>query len=304
MAEEYGNWIVETDWLASHLNAPDIIVLDATWRPPSAEVSARADYEREHIPGAIYFDIDKVADSASSLPHMLPSAVQFSSMMRKMGIGDGMRIVIYDREGLFSAARAWWMFRVMGVRDVAVLNGGLKKWMAEGREVEDMPPPPRTARHFTARMDARLVRNMSEVLSAVQNGQPQIVDARSRERFLGLEENPPENMRIGHIPGSVNLHFARLINEDGTIKDPETIRQLFIESGVDLGKPVITTCGSGVTAAILSLALSLIGHEQWSLYDGSWSEWGADPNAPVERAEAAPQTTPEGGAGTGAESAA
>ena len=300
MAEEYGNWIVETDWLAAHLKAPDIVVLDATWRPPSAETGAFAAYQGEHIPGAVYFDIDAVADTASDLPHMLPSSVKFSSMVRKMGIGDGMHIVVYDRDGLFSAARAWWMFRVMGVKEVSVLNGGLKKWMAEGRDIEDLPPPPRTARHFTARIDARLVRDMAEVAATVQNGRPQIVDARSRERFAGVEEEPREGMRAGHIPGSINLHFAQLINADGTLKDPDALRQIFIAGGVDLGQPMITTCGSGVTAAILALGLSQIGHDQWSLYDGSWSEWGADPNMPIERSETAAGTA----AGTGVESAA
>ncbi len=300
MSAENKNWLVETDWLEAHLNAPDIVVLDATWRLPSAEVKARTAYESEHIPGAIYFDIDEVADTSSDLPHMLPSSVKFSSMMRKMGIGDGMRIIVYDRVGIFSAARVWWMFRVMGVRDVAVLNGGLKKWIAEGREVSSMPPAPRTQRHFTARMDARLVRDKSDMAGAVQQCEPQIVDARSQKRYLGLDEEPREGVRAGHIPGSSNLHYELLVNEDGTLKDPESLRQIFTANGIDLAQPVITTCGSGITAAILSLGLSQIGHENWSVYDGSWTEWGADHSLPLEKSE--PDS--EAGSGPRAESAA
>ena len=284
MPDDHGKWIVETDWLEQHLAAPDLVVLDASWCGPSSDRNARTEYENEHIPGALYFDIDEIADTNAPLAHTLPSSVKFSSMVRKMGIGDGMRIVVYDRDGLFSAARAWWMFRVMGVKEVSVLNGGLKKWLAENRAIEDLPPTPRGQRHFTARVDAQLLREMSDVAGAVQHKAPQIVDARSAERFMGQVEADSDDMRVGHIPGSTNLPYAMLLNEDGTLKDTDTIRQLFESAGVDLNQPIITTCGSGITAAILSLSLSLLGHRQWSLYDGSWAEWGANHDLPIATA--------------------
>jgi len=285
MIDDRGKWIVETDWLEEHLNAPDLIVLDASWYMTSSERDAKAEYDAAHIPGAIYFDIDTVADTDAALPHTLPSSVKFSSIVRKMGIGDGMRIVVYDADGLFSAARVWWMFRVMGKTEVSILNGGLKKWIAEDRETEDLPPAPRTPRHFTARVNAQLLRDTRDVASAVQYKDPQILDARSTERFLGQLESDEPDIRVGHIPGSYNLPYPLFVNEDGTIKDNDAIRQLFEASGIDIKKPVITTCGSGITAAILGLGLSVLGHRQWSLYDGSWAEWGADHNLPIETSE-------------------
>lgn len=217
-------WIVETDWLAAHLNSPDVIVLDGSMHLPTSGRNAKAEYAAGHIPGAIYFDIDAIADKSNPLPHMLPSTVQFASQMKKMGIGDGMRIVVYDSEGLYSAARVWWMFRIMGHDDVAVLNGGLKKWKAEGRAIEDMPPARRTERHFTPRFRAGLVREAGEVKALIGNPTVQIVDARAAARFEGSVPEPRAGLRSGHIPSSRNVPFATLLNADGTLKSLEGLR--------------------------------------------------------------------------------
>lgn len=274
--------LVSTQWLAERLNAPDIVILDASYYLPDAGRDARAEYDEQHIPGAIFFDIDEISDPASDLPHTMPPPEMFSSRMRKMGIGDGMRIVVYDGAGLFSAARAWWMFRTFGKTDVAILDGGFPKWLAEGHPVEDMPPPRRQERHFTARYSASSVRAKAEVASAISDGSAQIADARSPARFLAQEPEPRPGMRGGHMPGARNVHYKTLLNPDGTVKGTDQIASVFTEAGIDLGKPVITSCGSGVTAAILSLGLTLTGHAPHSLYDGSWAEWGSDPDTPIE----------------------
>jgi thiosulfate/3-mercaptopyruvate sulfurtransferase len=275
-------WLVETDWLADHLDAPDLVVLDASWHMPGEGRSAYQEYLTERIPGALFFDIDEVADTVSNLPHMLPAPEKFSSRMRSMGIGDGCRIIVYDSKGLFSAARAWWTFRVMGVEDVAVLNGGLPKWKAERRPVESGPPPHRGTRHFTSRRNAALVRDMADMKSIVGKGSAQIVDARCPERFAGKTDEPRPGLRAGHIPGARNLPYARLLNKNGTLKSPDELEQLFADAKVDLSKPIVTSCGSGVTAAVLALALAVIGHRKTAVYDGSWAEWGADESAPIE----------------------
>lgn len=274
--------LVSTDWLADHLGAPDVRILDGTYRLPGQGGDPKADYESAHIPGARFFDIDEIADSASPLPHMLPPVEKFVSRVRAMGIGDGHRVVVYDQDGLFSAARVWWTFRVFGVADVAVLDGGLRKWLAEGRPVEDMPPAPRD-RHFTARRDASLVRDVTQVAAALKLRDAQIVDARSPARFRGEEPEVRPGLRSGHMPGATNVHYALLLNPDGTMKGVEETRRIFEEAGVDLARPIVTSCGSGVTAAILALALERLGHRKWSVYDGSWAEWGAYPDLAVER---------------------
>ncbi|MEM6421320.1 MAG: sulfurtransferase, partial [Pseudomonadota bacterium] len=253
MAQD-GN-LVSTDWLADHLGAPDVRVLDASYYLPDEGLDPRREYTAAHIPGARFFDIDEIADAKSELPHMLPPVEKFVARIRAMGIGDGHRVVVYDQKGLFSAARVWWTFRVFGHLDVVVLDGGLPKWVAEGRAVEDMPPDPRD-RHFTARRDASLVRDVTQVALQVKLGEEQLVDARSPGRFEGSEAEPRPGMRSGHIPGSVNLHYRRLLNADNTMKPPAELRAQFEEAGVDLARPIITTCGSGVTAAILTLALA------------------------------------------------
>lgn len=281
MADMSKTWLVETDWLADHLSAPDLIVFDGSWHLPPEKRDARAEYEAEHIPGALFFDIDEICDTDSPLPHMLPSPEKFSSRMRRMGVGDGLRIVIYDSAGMFSAARVWWTFRVMGARDVAVLNGGLPKWKAEGRPVEDMPPLARSERHFTARRNGALVRDRDDVLAIANGGSDQIVDARSAGRFTGTAPEPRPGLRSGHIPGSKNVPYDILLNPDGTFKSAAQIEAIFQGAGVDVTKPVVTTCGTGVTASIVSLALAIIGQPDTAVYDGSWTEWGADESLPI-----------------------
>jgi len=276
------NWLVETDWLAEHLHSPGVIVLDGSLHLPTSGRNARAEYTAGHIPGALFFDIDEIADKKSPLPHTLPSTVQFASQMKKMGIGDGMRIIAYDSEGFYSAARVWWMFRIMGHEDVAVLNGGLKKWKAEGRDLEDGPAAPRQSRHFTPRFNAMLVRDKAEVLELTQSKAMQIVDARSAERWRGEAKEPRAGLRSGRIPGSLNVPFAALTNADGTMKSDAELAKIFAAAGVDVGKPVVASCGSGVTAGVVAFALARLGNADAAVYDGSWSEWGLEGGPPIE----------------------
>ncbi|MGI9379988.1 MAG: 3-mercaptopyruvate sulfurtransferase [Methyloligellaceae bacterium] len=274
-------WLVETDWLAEHLEAPDVVILDASWHLPTENREAHAEFLEAHIPGALYFDIDRISESSSDLPHMLPSPIQFSSQMRKMGIGDGMRLVVYDTPGMFSAARVWWMFRTMGHSNVQVLNGGFKKWTTEQRPVEQGEPIARGERHFTARLDRGLVRDLDDMKITVAENSAQILDARAPERFLGEEPEFRPGLRSGHIPGSKNFHYRLLINDDGTMKSAREIESLFQDSEISVEDPIITTCGSGVTASVLALALALVG-KQSAVYDGSWSEWGGIKELPIE----------------------
>lgn len=265
--------LVSTDWLAAHLKDPDLRILDASWYLPDMGRDARAEYEAAHIPGARFFDIDEISDHRSSLPHMAPPPEKFVSRMRAMGVGDGHQVVVYDGAGLFSAARVWWLFRLMGKTDVAVLDGGFPKWQAEGRPVEDMPPVLRD-RHMTVSRQAHLVKDVTQVAAAAKLGDHEIIDARSPERFRGDVPEPRPGLRAGHIPNSRNVHYRSLLNADGTMLPPDELRRVFEAAGVDLSKPAITTCGSGVTAAILNLALERIGKRDHALYDGSWAEWG------------------------------
>jgi thiosulfate/3-mercaptopyruvate sulfurtransferase len=274
--------LVSTDWLAQHIKDPDLRIIDASWHMPATERDAKAEYDRAHIPGARFFDIDEISDHRSDLPHMAPPVEKFISRMRAMGIGDGHQVVVYDSTGLFSAARVWWTFRLMGKMDVAVLDGGLPKWQAEGREIEDMPPMVRD-RHITVQRQSGLVKDVTQVASASKLAETEIIDARSAARFKGEAAEPRPGLRSGHIPNSKNVPYGDLLNTNGTMKAAPALKSAFEAAGVDLSKPAITTCGSGVTAAILSLGLERIGHHNHALYDGSWSEWGMFDDLPIAK---------------------
>ena len=284
MASNDPKTLVSTEWLAAHLKDPDLRILDGTYHMPGTDRDGLAEYHAAHIPGARYFDIDDIADARSELPHMAPPVEKFMSRLRAMGVGDGHQVVVYDMHGMTTAPRVWWMFKLMGQDNVAVLDGGFPKWQAEGREIEDLPPVIRD-RHMMARRQNHLVKDVTQVSAASKLGDYEIVDARSSGRFAGTEEEPRPGLRGGHIPGSRNVPYVDLLNEDKTMKDPAALRAIFETAGVDLSKPAITSCGSGVTACVLALAMERIGKTDWSVYDGSWTEWGAFPTLPVDTGE-------------------
>ncbi len=281
MAEMRNDSLVSTQWLADHLDAPDVRVVDGSYYLPHEGLDPREEYENQHIPGAVFFDIDDIADSNSHLPHMLPPPEKFSSRVRKLGLGDGVRIIVYDQRGIMSAPRVWWTFRIFGHRDVAVLDGGLPKWLNEARPTEEGNVSP-GERHFTARMNSFMVRNRDQILRDLETRREQVLDARSAARFTGAAEEPRPGLRGGHIPGSYNLPFSDLLDlESQTFLPTDDLVRKIAQAGIDSSRPVVTTCGSGITAGVLSLALHLTGHKDIALYDGSWAEWGLPGDTPV-----------------------
>jgi thiosulfate/3-mercaptopyruvate sulfurtransferase len=274
--------LVTTEWLAAHLGDPGLRVVDGSWHMPQLGRDARAEFAHAHIPGAVFFDIDAVADRSSPLPHMLPMPEEFGIAVGALGIGDGDRVVVYDTRGVVSAARVWWTFRAFGHDAVAVLDGGLPKWRSESRPIQSGVPVPAT-RRFTGKLRPELVRDLATMRANVSGRTEQVLDARSRGRFEGTEPEPRAGLRGGHIPGSLNLPYDQLYEPDGTLLAREELRRRLGGAGVDLARPVVTSCGSGVTAAVLALALYLVGRRDVAVYDGSWTEWGGRDDTPVER---------------------
>ncbi|HEU0094859.1 MAG TPA: 3-mercaptopyruvate sulfurtransferase [Rhizomicrobium sp.] len=270
--------LVSTEWLAAHLN--EVRVVDANWYMPDDPRNAQADHLAGHIPGAVYFDIDRIADHSTDLPHMMPVPGEFSSSVGALGIGNGDTVVVYDHSGIFSAPRVWWMFKAMGFDAVKVLDGGLPKWKAEGRAIESGTVMPK-AKTFTAALCPEIMRDFDAVMDVVKTKSAQMVDARSAARFTGAEAEPRAGVRGGHMPGAINVPWRGVVAVDGTLKAKEELKAAFAK--LDFDVPIVTTCGSGISAAILMLALDEIGAKNVALYDGSWTEWGGRPEALVEK---------------------
>jgi len=270
--------LVGIEWLASHLGEPDLRVVDGSWHLPQARRDPAREFTDVHLPGAVFFDIDGIADTSRGLPHMLPSPEVFAKAVGALGIGDGDRVVVYDSRGVVGAARVWWTFRVFGHDAVVVLDGGLPKWRAEGRPLASGAAAP-AGRRFTPRFRPELVRDLAQMKANVGAAREQVLDARSRGRFAGTEPEPRPGLRGGHIPGSLNLPYDELYAADGTLRPPAALREALVAAGVDLARPVVTTCGSGITASVIALALHRVGRPDVAVYDGSWTEWvtrGAD----------------------------
>ena len=279
--------LVATEWLAAHLDDPHVRVVDCSFKLPGITPTARTDYDSGHIPGAVFFDIDDIAEPGTSLPHMIPSPELFAQKIGALGIGDDDRVVVYDSNGLSSAGRAWWMLRLFGHRNVALLDGGLPKWKAEGRPLETAVPRP-APRQFTARFEPALVRDKTAVLGNLGTRDEQVIDARAAGRFDGSTPEVRPGLRSGHIPGSCSIPYEQ-VTDPATrqLRNAEQLTALFRDAGVSLERPIVTSCGSGVTACALAYALHLIGHPGAAVYDGSWSEWGLPGDTPVETGPAA-----------------
>jgi thiosulfate/3-mercaptopyruvate sulfurtransferase len=273
--------LVSTEWLAEHIRDPHIRILDSSFKQPGITPTARADYDAGHIPGAVYFDIDDVAQPETSLPHMIPSAERFAEKMAERGIGNDDKVIVYDTNGLSSAGRAWWMLRLFGHDNVALLDGGLPKWRREGRPLETATPSV-PKRQFTARFRPEMVRDKAAVIANLTSKSELVVDARSTGRFDGSAEETWPGRRRGHIPGSRNVPFD-LVTDPQTkqLKDADALRKVFDQAGVPLDAKIVTSCGSGVTACAVAFALHLIGHPGAAVYDGSWSEWGLPDGPPI-----------------------
>lgn len=278
------NTLVSTLWLKANQQDPNVRILDASWHMPSDGRDASNEFVNGHILNARFFDIDDISDHRSTLPHMVPPVEKFMSRVRALGVGDGHQIIVYDTKGLFSAARVWWLFRLMGHTSVAVLDGGLPKWIADGNPLSTTAPVIRD-RHMTVKQQLQMVRDVTQVAHAAKLNDHEIIDARSGTRFIGEAPEPRTDLRSGHIPNSKNLPFTKVLNTDHTMKTVPELTKVFKNAGIDLNKPAITTCGSGITAAVLSLALQRVGKTDHALYDGSWTEWGQFPTLNIATGE-------------------